>query len=373
MVDMNTTVNNIQEPGLNIDPEEVLREYGLDSITQTSAVIQHEDNFITINTTLEPPRIFDIVDVDVSDESTPELSTTSVSTTNASETTADGLFPQLTDQMPLQEESEEKTESTDETTSQPISTELEDIIPLLPKNPPTFEIKDNTSRFSGAAWFAAILDKKVLLAGLGGIGSYVLFCLSRMQPRMIVLFDDDVVESSNLSGQLYSKKMVGMRKVDAMAKLAQDFSMYYSIVAIPHKFEQNSGAEDIMICGFDNMAARKTFFTAWVKHLVDHPCPEKCLFIDGRLNMEEFQVFCIQGNDSYNINRYTKEYLFPDHSALHDICSRKQTTYCSNMIGSVMVNLFTNFVANTLNPTIERELPFKTYYNASMMYFKTES
>ena len=88
--------------------------------------------------------------------------------------------------------------------------------------------------------------------------------------------------------------------------------------------------------------------------------------------MEEFQVFCIQGDDTFNINRYHNEYLFKDYQAQSEICSMKQTTYCSNMIGSVIVNLFTNFIANTLNPVIKRDLPFKTYYDASMMYFKTE-
>jgi hypothetical protein len=127
-----------------------------------------------------------------------------------------------------------------------------------------------------------------------------------------------------------------------------------------------------MICGFDNMQARKTFFNVWLNHVVKHKNPEKCLYIDGRLSMEEFQVFCIQGNSTYDIKRYADNYLFSDYQAEHTECSMKQTTYCSNMIGSVMVNLFTNFIANSLNPAIERRLPFKTYYNAELMYFKTE-
>lgn len=92
--------------------------------------------------------------------------------------------------------------------------------------------------------------------------------------------------------------------------------------------------------------------------------------------MEEFQVFCIQGNDNFNIHKYNSEYLFLDREAEGVQCSMKQTTYCSNMIGSVIVNLFTNFVANVLastKPLIDRALPFKTYYDASMMYFKTET
>ena len=149
--------------------------------------------------------------------------------------------------------------------------------------------------------------------------------------------------------------------------------MYNSVVAVPQKFTRQTPAEDVMICGFDNMEARSIYFNAWVNHLVLHPHPENCLFIDGRLAMEEFQVYCICGTDRYNIDRYSKECLFKDEEALNALCSMKQTTYCSNMIGSVIVNLFTNFIANTLNPVVSRDLPFKTYYDASMMYFKTEA
>ena len=277
------------------------------------------------------------------------------------------------------EEVGETTPAVPEVSETPVAEETpaptltaEEAINLLPKNSLSFATDDTTSRFSGAAWYDAIQLSTVLLAGLGGIGSYILFCLSRMKPKQIFIYDDDIVELANLSGQLYSASMVGKRKVDAMAELAKDFSCYYGVQAIPQRFTADTPAADIMICGFDNMQARKDFFDAWVNHLVHHPMPHKCLFIDGRLNMEEFQVFCMKGNDTYNIEKYHREYLFEDHQAESIQCSMKQTTYCANMIGSVIVNLFTNFIANQLKPLIDRDLPFKTYYDASMMYFKTE-
>ena len=45
----------------------------------------------------------------------------------------------------------------------------------------------------------------------------------------------------------------------------------------------------------------------------------------------------------------------------------------ANMIASVMVNLFVNFVANQCNPIIDRDLPFFTTYNAETMFYKTEA
>jgi hypothetical protein len=41
------------------------------------------------------------------------------------------------------------------------------------------------------------------------------------------------------------------------------------------------------------------------------------------------------------------------------------------MIGSFMTNLFTNWVANLLNPVIPYDLPFFTEYDAQNMIFKT--
>ena len=97
-----------------------------------------------------------------------------------------------------------------------------------------------------------------------------------------------------------------------------------------------------------------------------------CLYIDGRLAAEEFQVFCIKGTDDYLMKKYEENWLFDDREAEETLCSYKQTSFCANMIASVMINLFVNFIANKCNPIIERELPFYTNYDAERMYLKTE-
>ena len=129
-----------------------------------------------------------------------------------------------------------------------------------------------------------------------------------------------------------------------------------------------------MICGFDNMSARKVFFDSWCRHL-QHEFPEnkkKCLYLDGRLSMDTLQVLCIRGDDEANIKRYKDNFLFSDADADETVCSMKQTTYLACMIGSVMTNLFTNFVAGLLDPIIPYDLPFFTEYDAQHMIFKTE-
>ena len=251
---------------------------------------------------------------------------------------------------------------------------VEDAHQEIPTNSATLLVDEATSRFSSAIWYENIQKKTVILAGVGGIGSYVGFLLARMKPASMFIYDDDIVEAVNMSGQLYGQSDLGRPKVSALAEMIRNYAGYSSVFAISERFTNESEASDIMICGFDNMAARRLFFNKWVNHVQSKPEEERknCLFIDGRLAAEEFQVLCIKGDDEYNINRYSNEYLFSDAEADETICSYKQTTFCANMIASYMVNLFVNFCANQCEPLIDRDLPFLTTYNAETMYLKTE-
>jgi sulfur carrier protein ThiS adenylyltransferase len=245
----------------------------------------------------------------------------------------------------------------------------------IPTNSGSLLVDEYTSRFSSAIWYENIQSKTVILAGVGGIGSYVAFLLARMKPASMFIYDNDTVEAANMSGQLYGNSDLGRPKVSAISEMIRNYADYNSVFAVPERFTEESEASDIMICGFDNMTARRVFFNKWLRHVSSKPESErgKCLFIDGRLAAEEFQVLCIKGDDQFNINRYHTDFLFTDAEADETICSYKQTTFCANMIASYMVNLFVNFCANQCNPLIDRDLPFLTTYNAETIYLKTEA
>ena len=242
----------------------------------------------------------------------------------------------------------------------------------IPKNSETLLISEETSRFNSAIWFDKTRKQDVTIAGLGGIGSYVVFMLSRLDVNTMTLYDPDIVERVNLSGQLYNSNQIGDYKVDAAADMIANYSNYCSFIAKHEKLDENSMISKVTICGFDNMKARKDAFRNWTNFVARLPEEERgeCLFIDGRLAAEELQVFCIKGDDTDGERRY-EPYLFSDSQAAPTVCSYKQTTFMANMIGSIIVNLFINFVANQCNPLIDRDLPFYTEYNAETMYFKT--
>ena len=279
---------------------------------------------------------------------------------------------------------EEHNESLpDNENSSPLSEEEEELLAQvveeahseIPTNSGSLLVDESTSRFSSAIWYEAIQKKTIILAGVGGIGSYVGFLLARMKPTALFIYDPDIVETVNMSGQLYSREDVGNPKVNALSDMISKYCDYNSVFAVSERFDESNDASDIMICGFDNMAARKLFFEKWLNYVKSKSEEERanCLYIDGRLAAEEFQVLCIKGDDEFNITRYKNEFLFSDAEADATVCSYKQTTFMANMIASVMVNLFVNFVANQCKPLIERDLPFYTTYNAETMYYKTEA
>lgn len=275
-------------------------------------------------------------------------------------------------------EDNDLSEESEEEEIEESKTSTENSIPddaKIPLNSPTLLVDESTTRFSGAEWFNEIQKARIIIAGIGGIGSNVAFQLARMIPANLTLYDDDIVEMVNMAGQLYSYNDVGKSKVEAIADMIGRYTSMRQVLAIKDKFASDKEPGDIMICGFDNMRARRVFFNSWYNHISDKSKEErsKCLYLDGRLSMDTLQILCIRGDDQYNIDRYKREFLFADYEADATVCSRKQTTYLACMIGSLMVNLFTNFIANSLNPVIPYDLPFFTEYDAQNMLFKTES
>lgn len=243
----------------------------------------------------------------------------------------------------------------------------------IQENSITLLQNDQTLRFSSADWFEKIKEQDVILAGLGGIGSWCALLLSRLDIRHLTLFDDDVVDSVNLAGQFYKKSQIKAYKTGAISTAIHEYSNYYSCNVHRSKFHDSSPSSEIMICGFDNMEARRIFYRRWLYHLNKYPSiANECLFIDGRLSADTFQVLCIKGDDEYNMKKYEEKFLFDDSEADETICSFKQTSFMANMIASYMVNLFVNFISNLSNPDIEKSIPFFTEFDSNTLYCKQE-
>ena len=86
------------------------------------------------------------------------------------------------------------------------------------------------------------------------------------------------------------------------------------------------------------------------------------IFIDGRLLMEQMQIFCVRGDKPNDIKRYEEEFLFDDSEVDDDLCTAKQTTHSAAMIAGFMTGFLTNHSTNVSLKKEAREVPFMTEY-----------
>ena len=247
---------------------------------------------------------------------------------------------------------------------------------IIPPISESVNTAESTIRFSGASWFEAAKDVSATRAGVGGIGSWTSLLLSRISTSIrINLYDDDKVEVVNLAGQLFSSNQVGLYKVYAAQEVIRYCSGSYC-QAVSNRIAESSNIYDkIVICGFDNMEARKLLYSKWKMLVQSFSTSQRneFLFIDGRMNAEEFQIFSITGDDEYNMKKYEEEFLFSDAEVAPAVCSYKQTTYCASMIASFIVNSLVNFLSNQNLENMPRQVPFYINYDAQLMHLKLES
>lgn len=224
------------------------------------------------------------------------------------------------------------------------------------------EIKDQYGRLKGAEWFPLLHSRDVFVLGQGGIGSWTSLLLSRVGCSLH-LFDMDIYEEHNMTGQIVGKDSIGTNKALAMQKVIEEMSPDCRVECYG-MYDVNSPTNEIVVCGFDNMEARKVAFNNWKEYIEDSVGDEKDhhFFQDGRLLAEQLQIFSIPGNRKDLIELYEKEYLFDDAEVQEADCTFKQTSHCAAMIASHMVGFLTNWITNVYNKDSMRQVPFKYEY-----------
>lgn len=107
-----------------------------------------------------------------------------------------------------------------------------------------------------------LLDSRVIIIGLGGLGSPVAMYLAAAGVGHLVLVDDDVVELSNLQRQIVHRQAaVGLNKTDSAAQTLQQLNDSIIIDTIAARLTENQLAEqltqaDIVVDCTDNFASR---------------------------------------------------------------------------------------------------------------------
>lgn len=234
-----------------------------------------------------------------------------------------------------------------------------------------------TNRFKDFEWCpdsVEFQDKyedmlSVVLGGAGGISSWTYLFLTRIGYTVFVI-DFDRIEQHNLGGQFFKNSQVGLHKVEALVTNAVDFGAnIYDAESQVGEFARGGVNAPVMICGFDNMRARRDFYETW--KYVYHAAPN-AIFIDGRLTAEMYQIFTIRGTDYDRMEKYEAEYLFGDEEVEDGPCTMKQTSHIAAMIGGNITGILTNHIANTVNGSNIRVIPFYVNYMSTVQMLETK-
>lgn len=212
------------------------------------------------------------------------------------------------------------------------------------------EVDQKRVRFSDAHWYNSKEKLDISIIGLGGIGSYLAYFLSRIGDHNFYIYDYDTIDETNMAGQFYPTSAIGENKVRACT----DNMIGYSGV-IPNemgKFTKDSMVTPYMFSPLDNMDVRELAFNKWVE---EYGTLDEALFVDCRMLMESLEVYFVTKD---RIEDYRKE-LFPDAEIEEAPCSAKATSHCGAMCASLAVAGFTNYLSNLYTDTDIREVPFK--------------
>lgn len=209
------------------------------------------------------------------------------------------------------------------------------------------------TRFSGAEWFKAG-PQEIIIGGVGGIGSWLAFWLSRIG-HDLYLFDGDTIDDVNLAGQFYKKHQLGELKVVGVKDNINQFCT--NNININTWYDKDSIVTPIMFSAFDNMEARKLMFQKWKDQ------EDREVFIDGRLLMEIGMVYCVQKGEE---DLYESE-LFDDSEVEDAACNYKATTHCGAFIASLMTSVFNNWLANKQTGIEMSFVQFRTDFELPML------
>lgn len=202
-------------------------------------------------------------------------------------------------------------------------------------------------RFKDVPWFDGMSQSRIMVLGQGGIGSWLTLFLARTGANLITV-DMDTVEEHNIAGQLYGKKQVGKDKVAAMAELVTNLCGENNVTPVNEKVTGVEGELwlsylsfcDVVCVSFDNIKARQIVYEKWKECGKDGS-----LFVDGRMSIEQGQVFTVDRTVEAEFAAYETTF-FNDDELEEAPCTLKATSHCGAYIACLMTVQITNWFTN---------------------------
>jgi molybdopterin/thiamine biosynthesis adenylyltransferase len=185
----------------------------------------------------------------------------------------------------------------------------------------------------------------VTIVGCGGIGSSVSLFLAKMGIPKFILYDADIIQTHNISNQMFPRDSINKRKVDAVADEIIRMSPMSRTTVEKHfsRFDRDSDVESrIIISCLDSMESRKDVWHAvkW-SYSVD-------LYIDARMGGEVAKVYAIRPmrEDSAFYEPSLKQ---GDH---HVACTASSIAYNVAMIAAIVGSNVRRFLTDLTVPRL---------------------
>lgn len=174
---------------------------------------------------------------------------------------------------------------------------------------------------------------KVLIVGVGGLGSPVALYLAGAGVGTLGLVDDDVVSRSNLQRQvLYLEAETGEMKVFCARKRLLSLNQTIQVDAYPVRLTADNadkiiGNYDIVVDGCDNFTTR---------YLMDDTCARLGkVYVYGAIREFDGQVSVFNGREGFSYRN-----LFPEEKEMRDVThlSKAVLGITPGLVGAVEAN-----------------------------------
>lgn len=140
-----------------------------------------------------------------------------------------------------------------------------------------------------------LLNKRILVIGAGGIGSWTVLALAKMGCKDITVMDFDSVSTQNINSQIYSWQDIGRTKCEALADTINTLvsdpdspTEGYMINTLETRWEPGMELKyEIVISALDNMETRTKLWEDIKKN------PYVLYYLDGRMGGEFFRAYTI--------------------------------------------------------------------------------
>lgn len=201
-------------------------------------------------------------------------------------------------------------------------------------------------------------EKRILIAGCGGLGGYLAEYMARIGIGTICVVDGDVFDDSNLNRQILSApSLIGQSKALAAADRISQINPDITVIAVSSFIQEQNAMEliegyDVVLDALDNISGRKILFEA---------CRNTGIpFIYGAISGWVAQAAVLMPQD------HLLEILYPEGTNLKDksvlsftpaLCASMQASLCVRLLTGRPVDANVLYYYDLLNQEFET-IPF---------------